>query len=177
MLINYLGGIPAQWLHISNNYNIHFKCLTILIFNYSSIKLKKIWTPRLQWASLAILGMYWHTSLVGEARTAPKTPLGLSWNLNCLRWGFKEPQRPTERTQAYCQPLPYPCPRSVVGKTCFSPQDVLSLSGRKDVQNNTKWKMILKSNILLFLFISVFLFTNEGGSHISKENKDSLPIV
>ena len=65
---------------------------------------------------------------------------------------------------------------SGMGNTWSFPQDVLSLSGRKDMQNNTKWEMIFKNDILPFPFISVFLFASKGESHISIENKDSLSI-
>ena len=39
VLINLMGGILSQCIHISNHHIVHFKYLKILFVNYTSVKL------------------------------------------------------------------------------------------------------------------------------------------
>ena len=39
VLINMMGGTFSQYSHVSNHHDIHFKYLTTLFVNYTSIKL------------------------------------------------------------------------------------------------------------------------------------------
>ena len=43
VLINSMGGILSQCICISNHHVVHFKHLTILFVNYTSIKLRERW--------------------------------------------------------------------------------------------------------------------------------------
>lgn len=40
-VINWMGGILSQCMHMSNYHNVHFKYMTILFAKYTSINLGK----------------------------------------------------------------------------------------------------------------------------------------
>lgn len=41
VLIESMVGIPSQYIHVSNDHVIHFKYITILFVNYTSVKVKR----------------------------------------------------------------------------------------------------------------------------------------
>ena len=41
MLINSVGRILSKFLLISNHHDVYFKCLTILLVDFTSLKLKR----------------------------------------------------------------------------------------------------------------------------------------
>ena len=53
MLINLMGRILPKCIRISNHHQIHFKYLTILFVNYTSIKVKK----KVHWVNTGIKGV------------------------------------------------------------------------------------------------------------------------
>lgn len=52
MLINRLGGVLSQYILVSNHHDVHFKYLTVLYANYTSIKMnlrkKNIYNDQLE---------------------------------------------------------------------------------------------------------------------------------